>query len=218
MRLYHYGNKNLAAAPAEDREAENRRFFSESLTDYLAERGRDIPESLKRGEPPALRKGPHGKPYLAEPGLEEVFFSLSHTRGHAIVCFSAGEIGADCENTEAREGRTGYAGIAARCFMDDERAYTAIGEPGFHTRFFEIWTAKEAYMKYTGKGFAEGFRSFSVLSAPGVCIETGRLAEAPGVVFSVCTAAESPRIAAAGADAFFHTQTWTVRGGESGQG
>ena len=54
-------------------------------------------------------------------------------------------------------------------------------------RFFEIWTAKEAYMKYTGRGFSEGFRSFSVFCLPEVDIETGRFDGAPNIVFSVCT-------------------------------
>ena len=165
-----------------------------SLADYLSAAGREIPERLRGGGQPAIRKGPHGKPYLEGSGLEGVFFSLSHTRGHAIVCFSEREIGADCENMEARRGGSArYEGIAARCFTEDERGYIAFGQPGGTLRFFEIWTAKEAYMKYTGKGFAEGIGSFSVLDAPGVDIETGLLDGAPHVVFSVCTGAGNGR-------------------------
>ena len=189
LKLYHFDFEDSPGAPSGQRAAKIERFVSESLADCLVAAGREVPEALARGEPPAMRKGPHGKPYLEGSGLEGVFFSLSHTRGHAIVCFSGGEIGADCENMAARPGgRTRYEGIAARCFAGDERGYIGFGQPGDTRRFFEIWTMKEAYMKYTGRGFAEGIRSFSVLDTPpGVNIKTGLLDGAPHVVFSVCT-------------------------------
>ena len=187
MKLYHFEFEDSPGAPAGMAE-EIKRFVSGSLADYLSLAGREVPETLIRGGQPALRKGPHGKPYLEGPGLEGVYFSLSHTRGHAIVCFSEGEIGADCENMDARRsGLSRYEGIAGRCFTEDERGYIAFGQQDETLRFFEIWTAKEAYMKYTGKGFAEGISSFSVLDAPGVSIETGLLKSAPHVVYSVCT-------------------------------
>ena len=188
MKLYHFDCEDSPGAPSGSGAAGVKRFVTESLADYLLAAGREVPEPLRRGEPVPLRKGPHGKPYLEGPGFEGVFFSLSHTRGHAVVCFSEGEIGADCENMEARRGGSErYAGIAKRCFTEDEQGYIAFGQQGEILRFFEIWTAKEAYMKYTGKGFAEGISSFSVLDAPGVNIETGLLKDAPQVVYSVCT-------------------------------
>ena len=190
MKLYHFDHEGGFSAPDGSGPEAIRGFLVESLKDYLTVCGRDLPEPLERGAFPAMRKGPHGKPYFEEPGLEGVFFSLSHTRGHAIVCFSEGEIGADCENTEARgEARLRYKRIADRCFSEDEKGYADLGAPDGALRFFEIWTAKEAYMKYTGNGFSEGMRSFSVLDAQDVCIETGRLQAAQHVVFSVCTAA-----------------------------
>jgi len=198
-------------------------FFGESLADHIRESGLCIPASslcnaLK------IRKGPHGKPYFLDSGLEGIFFSRSHSKGHEVVCFSDREIGIDCENTAARPGiGERYPDIAERCFTEDELAYILRGgggdgaaygepvsakrEPGAAygdpvaadgedrgsdndplIRFFEIWTAKEAYMKYTGKGFSEGFRTFSSLRLPDVDIETGRLREAPYIVYSVCTA------------------------------
>jgi len=157
----------------------------ESLKDYLKESGYGVAGTALR-EKARIRKGPHGKPFFSDPGLEGVFFSRSHSKGHEVVCFSDGEIGIDCEDTEARQGIAGkYPGIARRCFTEDEMEYMGDSVE----RFFEIWTAKEAYMKYTGRGFAEGFRSFSALDIPGVSIDTGRLADAPHVVYSVCKAA-----------------------------
>ena len=162
-------------------------FFCETLVDYLKANGRNVPDSLLNGEAPVTHKGPHGKPYFSDSELSGVFFSLSHTKGHNLLCFSNAEIGADCENIKARPGiETRLKAIARRCFTEDEQAYVAPAEGGAVLRFFEIWTAKEAYMKYTGKGFSQGFRSFSALNLPDVEIETGPAPGAPDIVYSVC--------------------------------
>jgi phosphopantetheinyl transferase len=192
LRLYRFENKSISA------EIDIGDFFEESLLHYLRESSMDVPASLQSGKAPAITRGAHGKPYFCEPGLERVFFSLSHTRGYAIICFSDGEIGADCENTRARAGMGARCErIAKRRFTDDERQWMASGDAEDETengggrigRFFEIWTAKEAYMKYTGNGFSEGFRSFSTRCLPGVNMETGWFSDAPHIVYSVCTEA-----------------------------
>ena len=175
LRLYHYSAEDGAA-------------FGKALTDYLESSGRSGLAAACQKEPAVFRRGEHGKPYFFGHGLEDVFFSRSDTRGHAIVCFSDAEIGLDCENTRARPGIETRAGaIAKRCFTENERAYLDSDSHGAARRFFEIWTAKEAYMKYTGRGFSEGFRTFSVFDLPCVRIETGLLPDAPHVVYSVCT-------------------------------
>jgi len=185
LKIYHFDGGR----------SESERFFDESLTDFIKESGLDVPEeALSKGT--KLHKGPRGKPYFSDPELERIYFSRSHSKGHEVVCFSEKEIGIDCENTKMRPGiEVRYMDIAVRCFTEDELEYVreaaaesgrAEGDP--LERFFEVWTAKEAYMKYTGNGFSEGFRTFSVLNAPDVKIETGRLTDAPHIVYSVCTA------------------------------
>ena len=187
MKLYHFASGDSGAGTTAGMGPGAGRFFCESLAGYLTSAGREAPLSILRGETPDMAAGPYGKPYLSGPEFEGVFFSRSNTRGHLVVCFSEGEIGVDCENTEARPGiESRYESIAGRFFTEDERAYIAPRAPGAAGRFFEIWTAKEAYMKYTGRGFAEGFRSFSVFRLPGAKIVTGRLKDAPHVVYSVC--------------------------------
>jgi len=184
LKIYHFSG---------DRSVSDR-FFRESLVEYIEASGLNIPAAALRQQT-GKRRGPHGKPYFEYPALEGVFFSRSHTPGHEILCFSGSEIGVDCESTEGRPGiGERYMSIAQRCFTEDEQAYvressgTAGGkEDDPIARFFEIWTAKEAYMKYTGNGFSEGFRTFSVFRIPHVIIETGRLSDAPDVVYSVCT-------------------------------
>jgi len=178
LKIYHFSGGG----------SDSERFFEESLVDYIKESGLSVPVS-SMPDKAKIRKGPHGKPYLQDSVFQGVFFSRSHSKGHEVVCFSDGEIGIDCENTEARPGiESRYLDIAERCFTEDEKEYLLGSADDAIARFFEIWTAKEAYMKYTGKGFSEGFQSFSALNAPGVVIETGRLRSAPYVVYSVCTA------------------------------
>ena len=183
MKIYHFGGAK----------SESERFFKESLVDYIKETGLDIPEAALC-EGARVSKGPHGKPFFGDPALSGIYFSKSHTEGHELLCFSDSEIGIDCENTEARPGISErFMSIAERYFTEGEQAYIRAadgvtgrvqGEP--MTRFFEIWTAKEAYMKYTGRGFSEGFRTFSTRDLPEVNIETGRLDEAPHIIYSVC--------------------------------
>ena len=175
MKLYQYDRKNGSA-------------FTEALIDYLRASGKNIPESLLRGEIPKTLKGKHGKPYFAEPELKDIFFSRSHSYGHEVVCFSECEIGVDCEDMQARKTRTpDFEKIAKRFFSRDEQKYITEQEAGVDERFFNVWTAKEAYVKYIGRGFGEGFRGFSVLNLPDVQIVTDRLEEAPHIIYSVCT-------------------------------
>ena len=144
---------------------------------------------MLKGLLPGEQKGPHGKPYFYESGFEGVFFSRSDTKGYKTIGFSDGEIGVDCENTEARPGiESRFRMIAKRYFSEDELRYIDPEASGAVGRFFEIWTAKEAYMKFTGRGFSEGFRSFSVFGLANAVVETGRVEGAPHVVYSVCTA------------------------------
>ena len=174
MKLYQYKRNDGSA-------------FNEALIDYMRVTGKSMPASLLRGEMPETRKGKHGKPYFAEQELKDVFFSRSHSHEYEIVCFSDGEIGVDCEDLQARKDRAAdFEKIAKRYFAEDENKYIEPGRPGAEERFFDIWTAKEAYVKYTGRGFAEGFNGFSVFRLPEVEIKTGRLEDAPHVVYSVC--------------------------------
>ena len=53
------------------------------------------------------------------------------------------------------------AAIAGRFFTACEQRLIARDS----SLFFDIWTAKEAYLKYTGEGLAGGLGSFSVVDA-----------------------------------------------------
>ena len=101
----------------------------------------------------------HGKPYLlSHPALE---ISLSHA-GHIAMCaLSEQVLGVDVQDhrnmTEKR-----MLQLAARFYAPGERALLENEDTSEKQKslFFRIWTAKEAYAKYTGKGLAEDFPSF----------------------------------------------------------
>ncbi|MEU3850374.1 4'-phosphopantetheinyl transferase superfamily protein [Streptomyces sp. NPDC029554] len=97
----------------------------------------------------------YGKPYLAHvPGLH---FSLSHARRWVACATSETEIGVDIEHTAA-----GAVDISHR-FAPDEHAYVAAAPPGRRAgRLVRIWTLKESYVKYLGRGLAVPMDSFSV--------------------------------------------------------
>jgi phosphopantetheinyl transferase (holo-ACP synthase) len=174
LRLYQYGKKDSSA-------------FVGALIDYIGEAGLDMPGSLILGLPPEILLGFHGKPYFSEPELSGVCFSRSHTLGCEIVCFSDMVVGVDCESILGRGGRVpDFLKIAHRYFTLDEQEYIAAGSAALE-RFFEVWTAKEAYVKFTGRGFAEGFLSFSVFCLEDAEVWTGRIPGAPHIVCSVCT-------------------------------
>ena len=96
-----------------------------------------------------------GKPYFKN--TDGLFFSISHSFPHYAVAVSDNPVGIDIEKI-----RDVNLNISKRMFTENERKYVGqnIG------RFFEIWTKKEAYSKFTGKGLGEKFSSFDVLLPP----------------------------------------------------
>lgn len=94
---------------------------------------------------------PSGKPYAND----APYFSCSHSHGFSLCVVSNYEIGADIELNRNAEK---YMGVARRFFHPEE--FSAVTKDNF----FEIFTAKEAYVKFTETGVFGGMDSFSVIS------------------------------------------------------
>ncbi|GHU35541.1 hypothetical protein FACS1894105_04440 [Clostridia bacterium] len=146
--------------PYDIRVDSSRSFALNCIRNYLGD-DRDI----------EITAGEHGKPYVVG---NYVHFSLSHS-GDIIVCaVSDSPVGIDCECAE-RLADHNMKRIAKRFFTPDEIAYFDNGgsESFAEKRFLEIWTKKEAYAKYTGRGFPDGFGDFSVIGVKFMQCDVG---------------------------------------------
>lgn len=108
----------------------------------------------KGGAPPRyIARSEHGKPYF--PGRDDLFFSVSHSGDFFAVAVSNTNIGIDLQ----QHRKTNSGAIARRFFQKNEVSFLE----RYPERFFDIWAAKESYVKYTGEGLARGFSRFSTI-------------------------------------------------------
>ena len=91
-----------------------------------------------------------GAPILEGTGL---FVSIAHSGNYAVCALSDTPVGIDIEEVRPMCGRvaTGTFSVRENEYLDAD-GYELSGES--LVRFFEIWTAKEAYAKMTRKGIS----------------------------------------------------------------
>ncbi|GHU64627.1 hypothetical protein AGMMS49983_10740 [Clostridia bacterium] len=180
-------------ASAEERARVSRRFVADSVRRYCEQEGRAVSETAIQGlvvgtltdGTPAFEYGTHGKPFFADPALKDLYFSLSHTREIEVCAVCRTAVGCDIEYPKFRHLEAArMVKIAKRFFAPDEFEKLLPDPAG---TFFSIWTKKEAYVKWTGNGFAEGFSSFSVFDLPeGVVCEKRILTGVEDAECAVC--------------------------------
>ncbi len=119
-------------------------------------------------------KGSYGKPCW--PGEDKAYFNISNTKGFLVCALSDTEVGVDAEKIHAIR-----MSVVRRCCTPEEIAYIAGGTESMEaaylagktsftegktedflekgkcketvlSRFFQIWTLKESYIKMTGEG------------------------------------------------------------------
>jgi 4'-phosphopantetheinyl transferase len=99
-------------------------------------------------------EGPHGKPMLAEQGLQ---FNLSHAGDHAVLAAGNTPVGVDIERTERMKP------LAAKyCMTPEEYALFAQADAPEEI-FCALWAGKESVMEGTGLGMSLAPQSFSLL-------------------------------------------------------
>ena len=111
---------------------------------------------------------------LAE-GYPELHISVSHSGEWWICAVSGMAVGIDIEYPRYRksEDTAGLAlrlmHLARRFFTPEEADYIeeSCGDEKRTESFLQIWTAREAYVKYLGTGVDAGFRQLSVLPGAG---------------------------------------------------
>ena len=108
-----------------------------------------------------LVKDKKGKPFF--PGHPEVFVSITDSRDFWMIAFADHPVGIDLQKMQVHGS---IERLAKRFFHLEETA--SILEPADEKerdeRFFRVWAAKEAYVKFTGQGIDSAFSDFFVVS------------------------------------------------------
>ncbi len=99
-----------------------------------------------------IGRSEHGKPYFK--AIPDFYFNISHSSDLLAIVVSDSDVGIDIEKLRTMDTR-----IAKR-FCADEQTY--ITEADSQNRLFEVWTKKEACLKYKGTGLSGGLDTFSV--------------------------------------------------------
>lgn len=164
-------------------------LLHKSLCDYLK-------LSMKETPPFLTDCGKWGKPYLTE--YPNVHFNLSHS-GEYVCCAVAGcEVGVDIQ----RHQGNGEEKIAERFFTRaDNQMLENCGEEEKKDVFFRIWSIRESYIKFTGRGIGQGLDSFSIDWENGVIRDKGltkarfeEYREIEGYSMCVCTCLEKIKV------------------------
>ncbi|MDR2355330.1 MAG: 4'-phosphopantetheinyl transferase superfamily protein [Clostridiales Family XIII bacterium] len=186
-----------------EKKTEATEFFKAAFLDYNARARLGL--SRQEAETASRALGPYGKPGFVD---IPAHFSISHS-GRFLVCiFSDAEVGLDAEDLAMRRAQDArrmangaaeddvcarYLRIARRCFRADERRVVLEaadrGYDALTALFFLIWTRKEAYVKYTGRGLGAGLGGFSVLDS-GLGVFFGVAHTRPALALSYCCGAE----------------------------
>ena len=94
----------------------------------------------------------NGKPYFKH--LPNLYFNISHTDGLTVIAVGESEVGIDVEKPRKFDLRI------TRRFLKSEADYITAADS--EKRFFEVWTNKEAFLKYKGTGITAGLDSVNV--------------------------------------------------------
>jgi len=134
--------------------------------------------------------GEFGKPYLVD--FPDFHFSISHSGAYAVCAVSEdGEVGVDIQKVKSAP-----MNLAKRFFAQSEYQKLTLLPEGVEQdkQFAMLWTMKESYLKFTGKGMQVELSSFSVeedsgkiISRLGSTLAYSVLLEPfPGYIICVC--------------------------------
>lgn len=105
----------------------------------------------------SFKKNQYGKPYLKD--YPNFNFNISHSGDFVVCAIDNNPIGIDIEEVKYME----YEDIAKNFFATNELDYITKNDPySSLSRFYEIWTLKESYIKCCGQGLSMPLKSFSI--------------------------------------------------------
>ncbi len=131
-------------------EDKKRSVFAEMLAKEMISEKLGVPiESI------VIKTDENGKPFAQ--GLD-IHFNISHSSDLVICALNDKPIGVDIE--EIREVKNKLIDFVC---TENEKSFVQNSEFEKPKRFFEIWTAKEAYFKFLGSGITD-IKSINTLS------------------------------------------------------
>ncbi len=148
----------------------------------------------------------NGKPYFAN--RENLFFSMSHSEDYVVLALSECEVGVDIQ-----KWKPVYANFVKRFLHEKELDEVNLGavsdfakpsgfessaeitDTGILKGIFDRWTAKEAFVKYTGEGLGKDFRQLFTDdlnhcvtdTVTQVSLPLTQMQIVPGYSLSICT-------------------------------
>lgn len=148
----------------DEREKADRFHFAKDRNRFIVSRGilRTILGRYLSLDPSRISfsYSPEGKPaFKGNP--KKIHFNLSHSHEMALYAFAVGrEVGVD---VEYRRALSDAEQLARRYFTSQEIARFHSAPPDHKDEiFFAIWTAKEAFLKATGKGLSVSLNTIDV--------------------------------------------------------
>lgn len=124
-----------------------------------------------------FEKNEYGKPYFA--GATDFHYNISHTKNAVAVGVSKEPVGIDVEKIRDYKMK-----LANRFFCEAEVNYIKKETENAPKHFYEIWTKKEAYVKWVGKGLSIPLNSFDVFDCTLPC--RPEAVQVGGYIVSVC--------------------------------
>lgn len=106
-----------------------------------------------------LETQPGGKPFF--PSHPDLHFSITHSGDWWLCAFSDQPVGLDLQ---VHRSYAAPETLSRRFFHPREDAFLSLDN---YRRFYDLWCAKESWVKYTGRGFTDIPESFSVVSTAG---------------------------------------------------
>ena len=104
-------------------------------------------------------RDPDGKPRIA--GQDSFHYNLSHSGNRVVIAWGNGPVGVDVQRMSSNVDKEK---MAARFFTTEEQEFIFQQPELVEERFYQVWTAKESYLKYLGTGLTKSLSSFSILS------------------------------------------------------
>lgn len=152
---------------------------------YRAVADYGCPEVTEQSYP--ILRTEKGKPHFAKEA--GVHFSISHSKEYWACVVAEDPVGLDLQYH--KQGRLDQ--IPPRFFHPQEVSWLERQESV--VAFFEVWTAKESYVKWTGDGIDRHFKDFAVADGSGLREHTGDAYFWRGVIdadYSLCLCSAHP--------------------------